>query len=550
MKNYDYIVVGAGSTGCVIANRLSEDANVTVCLLEAGPVDWNPYIHIPAGFMKTFTDRNVNWLYKTEPSEWTGGRHIAYPRGKTLGGSSSINGNVYNRGNRMDFDGWAQRGNRGWGYADVLPYFRRAETKIGRGEDEFRGRNGPLTVTDNNWIHPLCEAFIEGAVEFGMPRNPDYNGRSQEGVNYTQRTIKNGLRMSTAKAYLRPAKSRPNLHIVTRAHCTRVILEGKRAVGVRYDKGGNNEKSMTIGAEREVILCGGVINSPQLLQLSGIGSSNLLKSLGIEVKHELPGVGENLRDHYAPRFTVRVKNSDTINERVRGVRLLKEITEWVIFRRGVLTLVPTLVYCFWRSNPGISNTDLQMSFTPASYKEGVQSQLDDFPGMTMATWQQSPNSMGYVRVRSADPYEKPVIQPNYLTDEGDRRVLLAGMKIVRQLLSSKPLEPYYDHEVFPGRDVQSDDELLEAAKARGTTTFHPMGTCRMGPSTDPTAVVDDQLKVYGLDGLRVADASIMPTMPAANLNASCIMIGEKAADMILGRGPMEPIITREPGESI
>ncbi len=545
METYDYIVVGAGSTGCVIANRLSEDADVTVCLLEAGPVDWNPYIHIPAGFIKTFTDPTVNWLYRAEPSEWTGGRRIAYPRGKTLGGSSSINGNVYNRGNRMDFDGWAQRGNRGWGYADILPYFRRAEMRIGQGDNRFRGRDGPLTVTDNDWLHPLCEAFIEGAVQFGMPRNPDYNGMRQEGVNYTQRTIKNGLRVSTAKAYLRPIKSRPNLHIITRAHSTGLIIEDKRVTGVRYNKGGVSGKPRAVYADREVILSAGVINSPQLLQLSGIGPIGLLKSLGIEVKHELAGVGENLRDHYAPRFTVRVKNSDTINERVRGFGLVKEVADWVLFRRGVLTLVPTLIYCFWRSDPGIPNTDLQMSFTPASYKDGVQNQLDDFPGMTMATWQQCPNSVGYVRARSSDPFDKPIIQPNYLAEESDRRVLLAGMKIARQLLGSKPLQPYYDHELFPGKEVQEDDELLAAAKARGTTTFHPMGTCRMGPGTDPMAVVDDQLKVHGLDGLRLADASIMPTMPAANLNASCIIIGEKAADMILGRSPMEPIIIQD-----
>ena len=542
METYDYIIVGAGSAGCVVANRLSENPSVSVCILEAGPVDWNPYIHIPAGFIKTFTDPSVNWLYEMEPSEWTGGRRIAQPRGKTLGGSSSINGNVYSRGRPMDFDGWAQRGNNGWGYADVLPYFRRAENRTGKGDDTFRGREGPLAVTDNTWTHPLCDAFIEAAVQFGMPRNPDYNGAYQEGVTYTQRTIKNGLRMSSAKAFLRPIKNRSNLRIITRAHSTGLILEGKRAVGVKYNKGGANGKPLEVRAGREVVLCGGVINSPQLLQLSGIGSSKLLQSIGIDVTHELAGVGENLRDHYAPRFTVRVKNSDSINERVRGLGLVKEVADWILFRRGVLTLVPTLIYCFWRSNPNIANTDLQMSFTPASYREGVQNQLDEFPGMTMAAWQQCPDSLGYVHARSANPFDKPIIQPNYLKEDNDRRVLLAGMKMARQLLQSKPLEPYYDREIFPGKGVQRDDELLDAAKARGTTTFHPMGTCRMGPDTDPTAVVDDQLRVHGIERLRVADASIMPTMPSANLNASCIMIGEKASDMILGRPAMEPII--------
>jgi choline dehydrogenase len=545
METFDYVIVGAGSAGSVLANRLSEDPTVRICVLEAGPVDYNPFIHIPAGFIYTIKDPKVNWLYETEPTEWTAGRAIQQPRGKTLGGSSSINGHIYTRGNRMDYDGWAQRGNHGWGYADVLPYFRRSEGRIGEGDDTFRGREGPLKVTNIDWSHPLTEAFIEGVQTIGIPKAYDYNGAKQEGVTYSQRTIANGRRMSAARAFLRPAMKRGNIRVITNAHATRILLEGKRATGIEYKKGGRNGKTHQVMASREVLLCGGVINSPQLLQISGIGSPDLLNKLGIEVLHALPGVGENLRDHYAPRFTVRVKNIDSINEKARGLKLLGEIAKWGLTRKGILSLSPTLVYCFWRSNPDIENNDVQFTFTPASYKEGVQSELDDYPGMTIAAWQQRPESSGYVRAKSADPFEKPIIQPRYLEHETDRQVLLSAMKLARQMISTKPLQPYYDYEIYPGKDVQSDDELMQVAKERGTTTFHPMGTCRMAPQTDPTAVVDDQLRVYGIKGLRVVDASVMPMMPSANLNAPTIMIAEKASDMIRGIAPPEPIILKD-----
>jgi choline dehydrogenase len=542
MNTFDYVIVGAGSAGSVLANRLSEDPNTTVCVLEAGPSDWDPMIHIPAGFMYTFNNPRVNWLYKMEPSAWTGGRSIQAPRGKTLGGSSSINGHIYNRGQPMDFDTWAQFGNRGWGYADVLPYFRKAEGRVGFGEERFRGRDGKLTVTDLDWSHPLIEAFIEGAVSLGIPRNPDYNGAQQEGVCYTQRTIRNGRRVSTARAYLNPARSRPNLTVFTKAHATSIILEGKKAVGIRYSKGGRNGTPMEVRARREVILSGGSVNSPQLLQVSGIGPAPLLQSLGIDVKHQIAGVGENLRDHYAPRFVARVKNTDTINERARGLKLAAEVAKYFVARKGILTLNPTLIYVFWRSQPEVANSDIQLTFTPASYKEGVQSQLDDFPGVTVASWQQRPESKGYVRAKSSDPFAPPAINPNYLDVEGDRRVLLSAMKLARKLLRTKPLEPYFEREEFPGDGVQTDDELLSAAKERGTTTFHLAGTCRMGPASDPVAAVDDQLRVRGIENLRVIDASVMPTMLSANLNAATIMIAEKGADMIRGRAALEPAL--------
>jgi choline dehydrogenase len=543
METFDYVIVGAGSAGSVLANRLSEDGKTTVCVLEAGPRDWHPFIHIPAGFMYTLVNPTVNWLYTSEPSEWTGGRRIAAPRGKTLGGSSSINGHIYNRGQRLDFDGWAQRGNHGWGYSDVLPYFRRSERRMASDavadDDTFRGKEGNLPINDLDWRDPICEAFIEGAQQLGIPRNRDYNGTMQAGVSYVQRIIQSGLRKSAARGYLHPAMKRRNLTVRTNAHATEIVLEGKRAVGVRYRKGGRNGAEVGVRARRELILSGGTVNSPQLLQVSGIGPAALLKSLGIAVKHDLPGVGENLRDHYAPRFVARVKNAETINEKSHGLKLVNEVLKYAFTRKGILALNPTLIYVFWKSDERVDNYDLQLTFTPASYKEGVQSTLDDFPGMTIASWQQRPDSVGYVRARSADPFEHPVIQPNYLAAESDRHVLLAGMKLARRLLGSPALSKYYDREEFPGPQAQSDDDLLAAAKQRGTTTFHLMGTCRMAPDNDPTAVVDDQLRVRGIEGLRVVDASIMPTMPSANLNASVLMIAEKAADMIRGKPPLE-----------
>jgi choline dehydrogenase len=498
----------------VLANRLSEDGAASVLVLEAGPRDWHPYIHIPAGFIKTFHDPRVNWLYSMEPSEWTGGRRIMAPRGKTLGGSSSINGHIYNRGQRMDFDTWAQLGNRGWGYADVLPHFRRLERRLGDGDPTFRGRDGALTVSDLEWHHPLCEAFLAGAESLGIPRNPDYNGAVQEGVAYAQRTISNGRRVSAATAFLHPARRRRNVAVRTRAHTMRLLFDGARCTGVAYAAGGRGGTARTVKAAREVILSAGAYNSPQLLMLSGIGPVPLLQSLGIPVRHALPGVGESLRDHYAPRFTVRVKNVDTINERARGMNLVREVLRYVTARQGILALNPTLIYGFWRSEPG----------------------------MTIASWQQRPESRGWVRLRSADPFEAPIIQPNYLAEESDRRVLLGAMKLARRLLKTEPLMPYYDYEDFPGDKVQSDEDLLAAAKQRGTTTFHPAGTCRMGPVSDPLAVVDDGLRVHGLEGLRVIDASVMPTMLSANLNAATMMIADKASDFIRGRMPPEPVV--------
>ncbi len=537
-EQYDYVIVGAGTAGCVLANRLTACGKYTVCLLEAGPSDWNPMIHIPAGFMKTIANPSVNWLYQSEPCPGTNGRTIPMPRGKVIGGSSSINGLIFSRGQKMDFDVWAQKGNRGWSYDDVLPYFCRYESHENSEDTNLRGQSGEMTITDLKWRDPLCEAFIRGAESIGIPRNPDYNGAYQEGTSYVQRTSTGKLRMSAARAFLKPARKRRNLRVITNAHATKILLDGKRATGVAYKRGGVLGRSDEVHASREVIISGGTINSPQLLQLSGIGPTNLLNNLGVEVLHNLPGVGENLRDHYGARLTARAKNVDTINELAHGPKLVGEIVKYFLGRRSILELGPTLVYCFWHSDEMIRNADLQISFTPASYDEGKQAKLDREPGFSLAAWQQRPESLGYVRARNKNPFEKPQIQPNYLSHEEDRRVLLAGIKISRRLMNTEALAPYFDYEGYPGAHVQKDDELLDVARQRSTTLYHLMGTCRMATKTDPTAVVDDQLCIHGLQNIRVIDASIMPSMPSANLNAAVMMIAEKGADMILGKPPL------------
>jgi choline dehydrogenase len=542
MNNFDYIIVGAGSSGCVLANRLSADGKNSVCLLEAGPPDWNPFIHIPAGFIKTLINPNVNWLFKSEPSWGTDGRVIDIPRGKTLGGSSSINGMVFNRGQNLDFDTWAQKGNRGWSYSDLLPYFKKYEKRYGEYDETYRGNKGELPITDLEYRDPLCEAFIKGAIEYGIPLNKDYNGELQEGVSYVQRNTRGRFRVSAAKAFLNPAKSRSNLQIITNAFVTKINFKNKTAIGVEYFKGGRRGKKVNLLANKEVILSSGVIKSPHILHMSGVGPAEDLQKLGIDVIHDLKGVGMNLRDHFAPRLTARAKNIETINEKSRGIKLLKEIGKYVIGKQSIVNLSPTLVYCFWHSNEEIRNHDLQMTFTPASYKEGVQSTLDTEPGFTVTAWQQRPESLGWIKSKNNDPFDSPIIQPNYLNAEEDKRVVVAGLKLSRRLMHSKALSNYFDYEVYPGIEKQSDEELLQVARERGTTTYHQMGTCRMGPKSDPTAVVDNNLKIYGLENIRVIDASIMPTMLSANLHSGATLIGEKGSDLVLGNDPIDPIL--------
>ena len=532
--NFDYIIVGAGSAGCVIANRLSKNQKNKVCIIEAGPKDWSPLIHIPAGFMFNLKNKNLNWMYESEPSWGTKGRSKGIPRGKTLGGSSSINGVVFNRGQSMDFNVWAQKGNIGWSYEDILPYFRSMETKIGLGDEGFHGYKGEQIISDLSWRDPLCDAFINGAIDYGIPYNQDYNGEKQEGVSYVQRTTSGRFRRSSAKSFLDPIKNRKNIKIITNAHVNKITINSRKAEGVEYFVNNNQEKMITIFANKEVILSAGVINSPQILQLSGIGPADLLKDHGIKIIHNLNGVGRNLRDHYNVRLTGRVKNTKTINEKSRGFPLIKEIFKYLWNGDSILSLGPTLVYCFWHSDEKIKNHDIQMTFTPASYPEGNQAGLDREPGFSIAVWQQRPESSGWVKIRSNNPLDKPLIQPNYLSAPEDQKVCVAGIRLARKLMHSKPLSHFLDHELYPGNSVGNDyNELLEIARERGLTCYHQMGTCKMGPKTDDTAVVNNKLKVYGISNLRVIDASIMPTMLSANLNAGAIMIGEKGSDMIL-----------------
>ncbi|RJG03066.1 GMC family oxidoreductase [Noviherbaspirillum sedimenti] len=536
-ETFDYVIVGSGAAGAILANRLSEDGKATVCLLEAGSADWHPYIHIPAGFIKTLFNPAWTWQFQSEPSDMTNGRRIPLPQGRVLGGSTSVNGLVYNRGQRNDFDQWAQLGNAGWSYAEVLPYFKRTERRAG-GDDRFRGRSGALPISDIAWIHPISEAFIAGAESLGMPRNPDYNGAEQAGVGYYQRTIQGRWRMSTSRTFLWPTRARSNLSIKTNAQAVQILLDGKRATGVRYMKNRQPASARDVLARREVIVCAGAINTPKLLQLSGIGPEALLREIGVPVRHHLPGVGANLSDHFSVRLVARVKNIGTMNEMASGLGLGGQIARWLLGRPNILALSPSLVHFFWKSKEGLTLPDLQGVFSPASYKEGYVGMLDSFPGMTAGVWQHRPDSRGYVHARSADVFADPLIQANYLQDPRDREVLVNGIRLARRLLQSPALAQYAECEALPGPDKVGDDELLDFARRYGVSSYHLNGTARMGPADDPMAVVDAQLRVHGLTGLRVADSSVMPSIPSANICAATMMIAEKAADMILGRAPL------------
>ncbi|BDB27275.1 GMC family oxidoreductase N-terminal domain-containing protein [Cupriavidus sp. P-10] len=536
---FDYVIVGAGAAGSILANRLSEDGKHSVCLLEAGGKDWHPFLHIPAGFIKVLFNPSYTWQFSSEPTDWTNGRRVPLPQGRTLGGSTSINGLVYNRGQRQDFEEWAASGNEGWSYAEVLPYFKRNERRLGAADPTFRSADGVVPVSDIAWKHPICEQFIAGAQGLGMPLNPDYNGETQAGVGYYQRTIRGRWRMSTARTYLAPARKRHNLSILTTARATKVLFDGKQAVGVRYVRGaGSGEQE--VSARREVIICSGAINTPKLLQLSGVGPADFLRSMGVQVVHDLPGVGENLTDHYSVRLVASARNIVTMNELARAPRLWGQIANWLFDRPNILSLSPSLVHWFWSSRSGQSRPDLQGVFSPASYREGYVGMLDTFPGMTCGVWQHRPYSKGSVRIVSRNFRDLPHVQPNYLADERDRATLVGGMKIARRLLETPELSQYVNTETLPGKHVQRDDELLDFARRFGVSSYHVNGTAKMGLAGERLAVVDSELRVHGLRNLRIVDASVMPQMPSANTCAATMMIAEKASDMILGRAPLTP----------
>ena len=527
---YDYIIVGAGSAGCVLANRLSADGECRVLLLEAGGKDSNPWIHVPVGYFRTMHNPATDWCYKTEPDPGLNGRSLEWPRGKTLGGSSSINGLLYIRGQAEDYDHWRQLGNAGWSHADVLPYFKRAEDQE-NGEDDYHGAGGPISVSNMRVHRPVCHALIDAAEEIGIPRNDDVNGATQEGAGYFQLTARGGWRCSTAVGYLRPARGRKNLSVLTHAQARHLLFDKndtRRAAGLAFfHHGAPREARLRPGGE--VILSAGAIGSPQILQLSGIGPGETLRAAGMEVAHEMPGVGQNLQDHLQIRMVYEVSEPTLNNEINSFLRRMRIGLQYVLFRRGAMAMGASQVCIFARTRRELETPDIQFHFQPLSAdKPGLE--MHPYSGVTLSVCQLRPESRGHIAVRSPDPMAYPAIHPNYLATKLDQETAVAGMRVGRDLAGAKAMAPFVVRERLPGEAAHSDDDLLDAARAISQTIYHPVGTCKMGP--DPMAVVDERLRVHGMTGLRVVDASIMPVITSGNTNAPTIMIAEKASDMI------------------
>jgi choline dehydrogenase len=523
VPDFDYIIVGAGSAGCVLANRLTAHGSTTVLLLEAGPRDRDFWIHVPLGYGKLFARTDVNWAYQSEPEPALNGRRVFTPRGKVLGGSSSINGLVHIRGQREDYDAWNAPG---WTFDELLPYFKRSEDHC-LGASELHGAGGPIAVSALPDRHEMCDAFIASVMALGVPRNDDFNGATQEGTGYYHATARKGRRCSAAVGYLRPAERRPSLHVEVEALATRVLFEGKRAVGVAYEVRGDKREAR---AARAVILSGGSFNSPQLLQLSGVGPRELLERHGIPVVHHAPGVGEDLQDHFYCRTFWRCTRPITLNDDMASRwRQARIGLQYLLFRRGPLTVSAGYAAAFVRTRPQLTRPNAQIYFINFSTAKrgGV---LHPFSGFTLSVSQTQVESRGSVQIASPDPHAQPSIRYNYLATENDRRVMVEGLKFIRRIAATAPLREYVVAEEFPGARVQSDEDWLALCREAGDTVFHPTSTCRMG--TEARAVVDPRLRVRGVEGLRVVDASVMPAVPSGNINAAVLAVAEKAADLI------------------